>query len=301
MRALARVLSGASFALLLHCSAAETTVDEPAPKPVLTPEESQKPATCNDNWVSVAVGRVTTSDGQPIVGATVGYCVKTETNLCLPVTASEKGGWYTYRIDASHRCLKEIVSRADPKDEDLGKYSVSYCPIPLSATNGLLELQTSQVLYPVERPLSPISGGGRRSVSFPSGIELTFAPDDFVDQQNSPKIGAAILDVTKPPCFVKPSHALAMLVAFGPDMSVNVLWDKPKVGFRIPNKAKLPEGSKVELLLLGGFATKLDKEHNAEEGSFEPYGTGTVRNGFIEPDPGSELPALTMLGIRAKK
>ena len=94
-----------------------------------------------------------------------------------------------------------------------------------------------------------------------------------------------------------------MLVVFGPDVNVKLFYDKPKIAFKIPNTAKLAEGSKVELLLLGGFTTFLTKESSktVEEGSFAPYGTGTIKGGFVVPDPGSELPALTALGIRPKK
>lgn len=298
---LARLASGVSIAMVAACSSATTTApDVPAPTPVLTPEESTKPASCADNWVSVAVGKVRNDAGEAIESAVVGYCVKSETNLCLPTTKSEKGGWYTYRVGADHRCLKEIVARADPKDEDIGKYSVAYCNIPPAAKNGLLQTPTDLVLYRIDAPLAPPSTT-RQAVKFASGIELTFSSEDLLEKNLAPKIGAKILDVASPPCFVKPSDNLAMLVAFGPDVNVNLFFDKPKIGFRIPNTAKLPDGAKVDLLLQGGFATYLDKEHHLDEGSFGPYGTGTVRGDFIVPDPGSELPALTMLGIRLKK
>ena len=297
------VASLALTAFLFHCSTATTApVDVPAPKPVLTKEESEKPATCADSWVSVAVGKVATDTGDSVEGALVGYCVKSERNTCLAPIKSEKGGWYTYRIDGDKRCVKEIVARAEAPEGSVGKYSVAYCPIPTSAQGGLLEVSTKLVLYTLEAPAAPATAA-RTAVKFPSGVELTFAPADLLEKEMAGKIGAKMVDLASPPCFVKASDALSMLVVFGPDVNVKLFYDKPKIDFKIPNTAKLAEGSKVDLLLLGGFQTFLTKDSTevVEEGSFLPYGTGTVKGGFIVPDPGSELPALTAVGIRPKK
>lgn len=298
------LLSFTAATFLLHCSSETTTapVDVPAPKPVLTKEESEKPASCTDSWVSVAVGKVATDSGEAVEGALVGYCVKAERNVCLAPIKSEKGGWYTYRVEGDKRCVKEIVARAEAPEGSTGKYSVAYCPIPTTAQSGLLEVSTKLVLYSLDAPAAPATAA-RTPVKFPSGIELTFAPEDLLEKEMAGKIGAKMVDLASPPCFVKASDALSMLVVFGPDVNVKLFYDKPKIGFKVPNTAKLAEGSKVDLLILGGFQTFLTKESTevVEEGSFAPYGTGTVKGGFVVPDPGSELPGLTALGIRPKK
>ena len=61
----------------------------------------------------------------------------------------------------------------------------------------------------------------------------------------------------------------------------------------------MPEGTAVELWLVGGTFTRLASGEDVEEGHFVPYGSGRVQGGQVVPDPGSELPYLSWLGYRA--
>lgn len=269
-----------------------------APSVQLNADEQNKPASCRDAWVAAAVGRVQDERGRGVEGAYVGYCTKADTSVCLATVPTEKDGWYTYRIDANFRCVREIVANAQPKPADMGKFSPAYCKLALTAERGLLEVEEALTMYPLEAPNRP-PGAARTTITFPSGLQLQLAKDDLLEDDRAEKLGAAILDLSELPCFVKPSDNLDTLVVFGPEINADIFRDKPKIGFAVPTS--LAEGTKVELLLLGGFTTFADQETQLDEGSFEPYGTGTVKDGMVVPDRGSELPALTALGIRKQR
>ena len=67
---------------------------------------------------------------------------------------------------------------------------------------------------------------------------------------------------------------------------------------RIPANG-LAEGTRVELLVLGGLETRLADGTSVHEADFDVFGTATVTDGMIVSDPGSELPYLSWLGYRA--
>ncbi|MBX3186333.1 MAG: hypothetical protein KF819_04925 [Labilithrix sp.] len=287
------------------CSSSAPASEAPVvPRPTITLSETErtKPASCNASWLAGSTGRVTTDGGEILVGASVAYCAyHPDSAVCLPWVKTTEGGWYTVLVREPNRCMERLSVRVIPPEGR--RLSDAYCAPALSAIDGVLDLARDLRVYSLDAPTSlPPRGDAAqtRTVSFAGGLELTFAPDDLVEGDLYDKLSAAPVTDGERPCFLPPELALDGLYAFGPAMNVSVFAGKPKVKFKLPNPKGLPEGAAVELFVLGGSGTQLDDTRAIEEGSFVSIGAGRVREGRVVPDPGSELPALTVVGYRRK-
>ena len=98
------------------------------------------------------------------------------------------------------------------------------------------------------------------------------------------------------PCFTDQPSDLLSLWALGPESGID-----PGIAVRFPETTGLPDGTRVEVWLVGGTFTLLPSDEVLEEGVFAPIGTGTVRGGFVHSDPGSELPYLSWVGYRVAR
>jgi len=290
------------------CSSAcgETSGQEPdtTPRPRLSLPDAEraKPASCGDTWLAGSTGRVTTDRGEVLVGATVAYCAYTsESATCLPWVRTEAGGWYSLLVQEPHRCVKRLSVRVIPPAGR--RLSEAYCAPPLGAPGGVLDLSADLRLTTLDAPTSlPPLGDPTvvRTVAFADGLELTFAPDDMIEGDQYDKLSAGAVTDAERPCFLPEGLSMDALYAFGPAMNVGVFAGRPKVRFKLPNPKGLPEGTVVELFVLGGSASQLDADRPIEEGAFTPAGLGHVEGGRVVPSPGGELSVLSVVGYRRR-
>lgn len=298
-----RSSSAASLLLLAACAAEPSASEPPTQRPVvsLPAADRAKPAECKDEWVAASTGRVVVDDGSSLVGAQVGYCTYTrESAICLPFATTEAGGWYALVVEERHRCLQGLSIRVVPPEGRL--LSETFCALPPRAQEGVLDLEPPLRVYSLEAPAEiPARGDPNvtRTVRFGFGLEVSFAPDDLVEGDLYERLSAGPVTDAQP-CFLPPGLAMDAMYAFGPAMNVMIFADRPKVRFALPNPKKLPEGTSVSIYVLGGTATQLDLERAIPEGSFVEIGTGHVEGDRVVPDPGSELPALTVVGYRRR-
>ena len=272
------------------------------PTPALTEEDRVAPADCAAAWVAAATGRVVDNTGAPIEGASVGYCVfGNGLGNCLKDVKTTKNGWYNYPIETPYRCIEKLAVRIYAPEATKLRVSENYCKPALTPVRGVLDVATDDILYRLAAPTSlPAIGDPKasRTVTF-SDIDVTLIPDSIVEGDQYARMSAGVLDLKSPPCFVPKDLMLEGLVAFSPNMNVNVFGETiNKIGFKL--KTTLPEGTAVDLYILGGLATQLNADKTVDEGEFVKFGTGKVQSGKVVPDAGSELPALTVLGYRRR-
>jgi hypothetical protein len=179
-----------------------------------------------------------------------------------------------------------------------GVFGTTYCRAATGvAVDGILTLPDPLVLYEVApAPELPPEGDPEvaRTVTMADGLEMDVVPARLFGRYD--QLGATRIDATT--CFT--DTPLDGLYALTPESLTHRLSDEVRgFSFRIPTD--LPEGTIVEVLLLGGLDSfELATGAVLEEGIFEVFGTGTVRDGMIVNDPGSELPYLSWLGYRVR-
>jgi hypothetical protein len=294
-----------AFGLLAYglAGCANSVDATPAPlRPEVRLDEAERvaPATCAGAWTAAATGRVVDTKGRGIAGASVNFCVLANGNgTCLQPVTTQLGGWYTYPVPAPFRCMEKLTTRVLVDPARGLRLTESYCKEGLSPVRGVLDLTRDHVLDELAAPLEsgPITTGSPvRRWRFAEDLEVTFDPEDVVEGADSARLSAGRVNVARRPCFVPASLALDALFAFAPNMNVLVFADRPNIAFALPNVKHYPDGTEVDLYLLGGLATQLDKVVPVAEGAFVAFGVGVVRGGRVVPKPGSELPALTYVG-----
>ena len=174
--------------------------------------------------------------------------------------------------------------------------STAFCRVPMSPERGVLDVAERIPLHPVEVPtdLPPMGDPSSvRTVRFASGLELDVVPERLDWPDSYSYLRAGRVAPSGAPCFVDDAPSdLHTLWAIGPELAAS-----PGIVARIPADG-LADGTLVELWIVGGIFTELSDGRMIEEGAFEPYGTATVRDGFIVVDAGSALPYLSWVGIR---
>lgn len=250
---------------------------------------------CTAHWVAGIRGRALDELGQPLAGGILQMCLRTEdhTQLCLAPTDVEPDGWYRVVLDRELRCIQQVTLRLSARD---GAASTTYCRAPMAPVYGVLDIDEDLVVHSLEVPVERPGVGdatAMRTLRFPDGLEVDAVPGDFEFPEAYDQLAAGRVDPANADCFLDEAPSLLGLYAFGPESGI-----APGAGFRIPEGTGLADGSRVELWIVGGTYTHLADGEWIEEGTFVPYGHGTVSGGAIAPDPGSELPYLTWLGYR---
>jgi hypothetical protein len=278
--------------------------DQGSARPTLTIADGDRvtPANCKGSWVVGATGRVQDDAGNAIADMNVGFCVFAGTSsTCLAPGTTGSQGWFSYQIPAKFRCMENLIIRTSAPPFGSQRYAESYCKPALTPREGALEIELPQVLHALDAPMSlpPIGDPTlAHQVAFANGVEITLVPNDMAEGDLYPRLGSKVLNPKASHCFVPSGLALDGLIAFGPSMNVNVGSGAPKMDFRL--KTSLPEGSAVDLYILGGVGTQLDVTHGIEEGVFAKVGSGNVTAGSVRPDANSRLPALTVVGYKRK-
>lgn len=284
------------LALLLVPGCLSPGADGAARPPLdLTLADRMAPDSCTAHWVAGVRGRVVDPTGAPMIDARVQMCLRTEANVqvCLRPEAIDPNGWYAVVLPEETRCVQQVTLRAAMVAQPV---STTFCRAPMEPTYGVLDVWEDLVLHPLEVPAErPPMGdaASMRTVRFPSGLEMDVTPGSFEIPETYDRLTAGAVPLDAAPCFVDQAPPLLGLFAMGPE-SASI----PGFDVRLPERTGLPDGTRVELWLVGGTYTTLSNGEHLEEGVFAPYGTGTVRGGQILSDPGSELPYLSWVGYR---
>lgn len=282
-----------AFTLLLGACASPSG---PARPPIELSLDDRRPdPACTAHWVAGVRGRVVDELGQPVSTGVVQMCLRTEdgSQLCLQPNELDADGWYRVVLDPEIRCLQQVTLRAT---EIGAPRSTTFCRAPMSPAYGLLDVDEDLVLHDLEAPLErpPLGdAAAMRTVRFPSGLELDVTPGDLEFPDTYDQLVAGPVDPAEAGCFTEQAPPMLALWAFGPEAGV-----APGAPLRVPETRGLSEGTPVELWIVGGTYTRLADGQTVEEGELVPFGGGTVRGGYVVPDPGSELPYLSWLGYR---
>lgn len=288
----------AVIAMLALSLAACASPTGPARPPIELSLQDRRPdPACTAHWVAGVRGRVRDQHGEPLTSGHVQMCLRTEdgAQLCLQPNEIDAEGWYRVVLDPEIRCLQQVTLRVTQIGQPR---STTFCRTTMIPAYGLLDVEEDLVLHDLETPLEhpPVGDAtSMRTVRFPSGLELDVRPGDLEFPDIYEQLVAGPVDPTTAGCFAEHAPPMLAFWAFGPEAGV-----APGAPLRIPETRGLPEGTSVELWIVGGTFTRLASGEDVEEGELVPYGTGTVQGGFVVPDVGSELPYLSWLGYRAR-
>ncbi len=258
-------------------------------------EDRLAPDSCTAHWVAGVRGRVVDPAGAPIGEGIVQMCLRLETGaqLCQTPDDLRPDGWYTVILPEETRCVQQVTLRIS----QIGRpVSTIFHRATMEPAYGVLDVYEDLVLHALEVPEDrPPMGdeASMRTVRFPSGLELDVTPEAFEFPNTYDRLTAGEVPLAQAPAFVDAAPALSGLFALGPESA-----SEPGMAVRLPERTGLPDGTRVELWIVGGTFTRLADGEQLEEGVFAPYGTGTVSGGRIVNDPGSELPYLSWLGYR---
>ena len=283
-----------SVGALTGCMAA-TSDTRPALE--LSAEDRVADPACTGDWIAGVRGQVEDETGAPVSGAQVQMCLRLAnlSQLCLEPQTTDENGWYAVVLPEPARCLSRVIVRAT-RTGGAQRYGTSFLLTSTRPLYGVLDVAEPVALVPTQAPIEmPPMGdvSAMRTVRFASGLELEVTPEALDFQESYDFLTAGEVELSAAPGFTASAPGLTGLWALGPELG-----SYPGMRFRIPNTRGLSEGARVDLFLVGGIYTELADGHYVEEGDFERFGSGVVRDGFIEPDPGSELPYLTWLGYR---
>ena len=248
---------------------------------------------CDDTWVAAAVGRVVDEQGNGLGDSKAQLCVHTEERfVCLGPPESKPDGSFVRIVEEMDlRCMTELGIRSLVPN---GPFATTYCDVPLRSENGVLYIDEPIVLYETQAGELPPAGDENsiRDVRFADGLVLEVAPSQLGSAYD--QLRATRVDPADRPCFAQGHEGLRALYGFQPERAVG------GGGFRVrmPNHDNLPEGTEVELLILGGLETLLADGRQVDVAELEAYGRGTVVDNEVVSNDGSELPYLSWVGYR---
>lgn len=297
----------ALIASLAACGAPDEVGGNPPPRfPILDELDRTPDPECEGIWLAGIRGRVVDVAGEGVAGATVQHCLRLHDGrfVCTSPPQDEEGafvfdmtddqGWYAYVFEEGVRCVDELAVRVLHREAD---YGTTYCHVALAPDDSVQLLPRPAVLHEVLPPteLPPLGDEMEpRDVTFEGGVVLTgVVPGRLFDGEYEELQGAFVSAEERRPCFLAESDELLGLYTFAPE----IVSGEP-IGLRLPNDADLPEGTAVELLVLGGLGTVRADGTAIAEADFEPFGTATATGAAIVSDPGTEVPSLTTIGWR---
>lgn len=252
------------------------------------------PLTCEEGAILVTTfaGRVVRADA-PETGvlARVQSCVRVaeERLICLMPALNEESGEFAIAFPEVAQCVEELTLRVfTPDDPGL---ATTYCPVPLTASEGVLSLVTDAPMFPIAEPTELPERGDAdapRTVRFPGELELTLAPSAFTDGTYE-ALRAAVLDPSVDTCFSE--SLFDALLVFGPEADVR----GENLGVSLP-AGELAEGTLLDVYALGGLETLLPDETLVPEGALARVGSARVESGRIVSD--DAVPYLGFIGFR---
>lgn len=251
---------------------------------------------CTGEWVAAVTGRIVDESGAGVAEAVPQMCVRLGdgTLNCLAPSPAREDGYFARIIDEDSRCMSVLNFRAFLPGSSFG---TTYCHSDLQVEDGILSIPDPLILYEVE-PAAALPPEGDpeapRTVTVADGLEIDARPAPMFGTYEG--LGGTRIDETT--CFS--GAGLDGLYALTPE-SGTFRFGTEEVGFPVRIPTTLPDGTTVDLLVLGGLDEfDLPSGQRLTEGAFEVFGTGTVVDGMVVSDPGSELPYLSWLGFRAQ-
>lgn len=213
-------------------------------------------------------GRIVNEDGSALAEAGVQPCVvrSDEAWLCLAPTRTDTDGQFTRTLENENACLQRLALRISGPNDGTTR-GVVYCAPELSASSTVV--LAGEIQVPV---LSPTSSVDARIATFASGLALEVGeedgePADFTSAQVAPA----------DTCFANAPEYLATF-AFAPELRLR---DSRLRRIPLPGVA---DGTRVDVLLLGGLATRLPDDSLLDEGTLAPIGEGVVMGGMLETE-----------------
>lgn len=258
----------------------DTAVDAPRPP-------------CVGTAVDRVRGRVTDASGAPVERARPQLCARLEPDdrlVCLSPPFSEADGTFTIEVPPEVRCMRSAAMRVLVTG---GPYASTYCPIDVAlTTRGTLELTAAFELFEVTRGTLPPVGdpSTSREVLLGDVLAIDLSPAQVGGEADYARLGAVRVEPSR--SCVPDARALSGLIAASPEGEI-------EAPFHILSSG-LAEGTRVDLFLIGGLATRLADGTEVEEASLVRFGAGSVDAvGAITPEAGVRLPHLGWLGWSA--
>jgi hypothetical protein len=248
---------------------------------------------CTGAWVVGVRGRVETPSGTGIAGARTQICVVPVGGslLCLvPPTTDASGAFEAVVTDLSARCVERLTMRVLlPGSPN----ATTYCEIELDPVDGVIDLESPFVLFPVERPVClPRESEEPRTIALADGLELVDLSPEQIDDYEA--LAASQHELTGSCTLSRaPEGGFLRSYGFRPESDV-----ENGVLVRLPNSAGLDPGARVDLYLLGGLATELADGTPVEEGEWRNFGSGTVSADGTTIESDARLTVLTWLAYR---
>ena len=251
--------------------------------------------------VELIKGRAVTESGEPAPGVMGQACLRIAPKgklLCVDPKKGDEQGRFEIKIPSGSTCVQQMTMRVLVPGGDFG---TAYCNMPLPQDGTTANAPAPYILYATKRAadLPPVGEQeDERSVRFEDGLELDVTPYNFfASGEGYDGLAARYVEASEPGLCLPEDGAPDGVYAFSPEGDV---LDKP-FAMRAPNHHSYPEGSKVDLLLLGGLGCTLADRTELDEDEWRAFGTATVTGGRIVSDEGSGLPCLNWLGFRAHK
>lgn len=213
-------------------------------------------------------GRILNEDGTALAEAGVQPCIVRSDDvwLCLAPTRTLQDGTFLRTLENENACLSRLALRISGPNDGITR-AVLYCAPGLSETSTLVEAGDMEM--PVLALPSNVDG---RTVSFASGLVV-----ELGDGDGDPATFASAEVAPTATCFGDDDRILTTF-AFGPELRLR---SSRILHVPLPGVA---DGTHVQVLLLGGLATRLADDSVLDEGTLAPIGDGIVMNGALDTD-----------------
>jgi hypothetical protein len=248
---------------------------------------------CVATRVETVQGVVVDTSGTPIADAKAQLCAQVVGVglVCLPPADTDASGRFAKDVGEDDRCMERLAIRVLLPSSS---YGTTYCPVDLEGASPVFEVDEPMILVPLEAPrsLPPLGDESTtRPVTLAGDLVMEVRPSSLWGEYD--ELRAAEVDARFATCFLEANDDVLGLYAFAPEGTTGG-------GFEVsfPERTGLPDGSAVELMVLGGLGATLSDGTFVDEGELAVFGRGTVVGGQVRSDPGSEVPYLSWLAYR---
>ncbi len=247
-------------------------------------------ASCGRDYTAAVTGQMIDDTGAPIEGGRPQMCIHREdgASVCLQPPETRPDGFWVQVIAEANRCIDRVALRASLPG---GGFATTYCPLSLTLEDSVYHHPVPIVLHRLEQEGLPAEGDSEapRDVALSGGVVLTdVIPAELFGDYD--KVGARHV---AEPCFGQDAR-LEGVWALGPEAYPS----DAGYGVRLPNVTGLAEGTRIELLVLGGLATRLLDGTQVPEAELAVFGQGEVIGDVIVGDDDARLPELTWVAYR---
>ncbi len=247
------------------------------------------------HWLASLEGQIIDEEGQGIEGAKAQLCVRADPSGrldCLRPGTTDADGHFYVEVLESKRCVQEAAMRIIKVG---GEYANSYCHLELTEERQL-SLEEGLQLFKVQsvEGLPPEADPGQlRTVSFPEGLELELSPEAIYTGSSSGygELAGRLISPIPPLCHQQERPTLDGIYLFAPEADLET-----PASLRLPIEA--PDGSRVQLSVLGGLECSLADQTHLPEATWAPFFEGEVNGGILEAQGLDGLPCLNWLGYR---